>query len=360
MSSNKQPHSNNNQSGLVIHSAIQLLALSLLLAWCFLIIKPFITPLIWGAIIATALYPIHKKITVKLRGRSKLSAIFLATVFLLLIIGPIIGLLLATVDEVKVLMNFYNAGLLTVPPPNEVVKGWPVIGDSLYQYWVEASSNLTIFIAKHQDDLKPIALKLFDLLSSTTLGIIMLMVAIVISGAFLAYAEDANEFAESFFIKIAGNSGVEMTQTAAKSVRSVAKGVLGVAFIQSMLAGIGLGIAGIPFAGVWTFVSLILIVVQVGMLPVAIGVIIYIWSTGNTTTAILLTIWMVFVGTIDNILKPIFMGKGAPAPMLVVFIGSIGGFMASGFIGLFTGAIILSLSYKLLTAWLKKETIEID
>ena len=112
-----------------------------------------------------------------------------------------------------------------------------------------------------------------------------------------------------------------------------------------------------PFAGIWTLICLLLAIVQIGIFPVSIGVIIYIWGVGDTTTAVLLTIWMVFLGLIDNFLKPIMMGKGAPAPMLVVFMGTIGGFIANGFIGLFTGAIIFSVSYNLIVSWVNNKPI---
>ena len=128
------------------------------------------------------------------------------------------------------------------------------------------------------------------------------------------------------------------------------------AVIQSILAGIGFVLAGIPFAGLWILVCLILSIVQVGILPVSVGVIIYIWSAADTLTATIFTIWMVLVGISDNILKPILLGKGAPAPMLVVFLGAIGGFIATGFIGLFTGAIVLTLGYKLITGWLSPQS----
>ena len=144
-----------------------------------------------------------------------------------------------------------------------------------------------------------------------------------------------------------------MAEMAEVTVRNVAKGILGIAVVQSLLAGVGLVIAGVPFAGLWILLCLILAIVQIGILPVSIGVIIYIWGSADTLTATLLTIWMILVGVSDNILKPIMLGKGAPAPMLIVFLGAIGGFMFSGFIGLFTGAIVLSLGYKLFIGWLK-------
>jgi len=133
----------------------------------------------------------------------------------------------------------------------------------------------------------------------------------------------------------------------------VAKGVIGVAFIQGLLAGVGLVVADVPLAGLWALLGMVLCIIQIGMMPVSVGVVIYIWTVGDTTTAILLTIWMLFIGIIDNILKPIMMGVGAPVPMLVVFIGTIGGFIYNGFIGLFTGAIILTIGYQLAIGWLK-------
>jgi predicted PurR-regulated permease PerM len=114
-------------------------------------------------------------------------------------------------------------------------------------------------------------------------------------------------------------------------------------------------IAGVPLAGLWALIGMVLAIVQLGLMPVSLGVIIYIWSTADTLTAALLTAWMLFVGIVDNIIKPFMMGIGAPAPILIVFMGTIGGFILSGFIGLFTGAIILTIGYTLVTAWLTSE-----
>ena len=144
-----------------------------------------------------------------------------------------------------------------------------------------------------------------------------------------------------------------MASIAAITIRNVVRGILGVAFIQSLCAGAGFLVAGIPYAGIWTLLCLVLAIIQIGIFPIVAGVLIYIWTTDHTTTAILLTIWMIPVGLLDNILKPLMMGKGAPVPMLVIFLGSLGGFIYSGVVGLFTGAVILSLGYRLFDTWLK-------
>jgi predicted PurR-regulated permease PerM len=341
----------------VIYYSIQLLALALLLVWCFKILEPFITLLVWGSVLAITLFPLHKMLTRKLKGRNALSSTLITLVMLLVIIGPAVWLLVRTFDELREVGAAYRAGELTVPPPTENVKGWPVIGSTLYNYWYEASKNLTALIAGHREEVKSLLIRLFTLLKTTASGVLLFTLSIIVSGVLLAYAKPASVSVKALLVKIAGQRGESMTEAAELTVRNVAKGVLGVAVIQSLLAGVGFVSASIPLAGLWIIICLILAIVQIGILPVSVGVIIYIWGAADTMTATILTIWMVFVGLIDNVLKPIMLGKGAPAPMLIVFLGAIGGFILSGFIGLFTGAIVLTLGYKLVSEWLNPSSV---
>ena len=171
----------------------------------------------------------------------------------------------------------------------------------------------------------------------------------------LVYSESSVDVSKKIFYKLAGKNGDEFSSIAVVTIRNVVKGILGVAFIQSTMAGIGFFVAGVPFAGLWTVLCLILAIVQVGVGPIAIPIAIYTFSVADTTTATILAIWLVLTLLSDNILKPILLGRNAPAPMLVIFIGSIGGFIYNGFIGLFLGAVILTLGYKLFIAWLNTE-----
>ncbi len=344
----------------VIHYTLQLLALGLLLMACYFILYPFITLMVWASVLAITLYPLQKKIANRLRGRNGWAATIITILMLAILIAPAVWLLLSTVQEIKELAELYRAGQFDIPPPPENVKGWPLVGNKVFDLWASANSNLTQLITEHTDQVKVISLKFLDLLASTGKGILLFTLAVVASGVLLAYAKPSGEFAKSLFIKLLGKMGADMTDLAEVTVRNVAKGILGVAFVQSMMAGIGFVLAGIPLAGLWIVICLVLAIVQIGILPISIGVIIYIWGHGTTTTAVLLTIWMLVVGVSDNILKPIMLGKGAPVPMLVVFLGAIGGFMSSGFIGLFTGAIILSVGYKLLQGWLDSANEEVN
>lgn len=337
----------------VIFYAIQLVVLAIILVECYHILAPFINILLWGCILAITLHPIHRRLTNKLKGKKTLASIIITTTMLLLIILPATWLFLSSIEEFKEIKNAIHADELKIPTPNESVKEWPIIGTKIYDTWTELSEKKTSFIMNHKEELKPVALKIISLISSVGKSILLFIGAIIISGLLLNYSQSANNFSKTLFSKIAGEHGNDMNTTITTTVQNVAKGILGVAFLQSTLVGIGMAIAGVPLAGLWAILCLLLAIVQIGIFPVALGVIIYIWGSADTTTALLLTIWIIFLSLIDNVLKPILMGKGAPAPMLVVFVGTIGGFIANGFIGLFTGAIILTIMYNLLIKWIQ-------
>jgi predicted PurR-regulated permease PerM len=337
----------------LFNTAIQLLLVALMISWCFRILSPFVNPVAWAAILAVALYPVHRRLTNKLNGKTAWASVIITVLLLCILIVPAVWLGLSTADEVKSIIADYKAGLITIPPPRENVKGWPVIGNRAHEIWVQASEGIDSLAQKYPQKFRSALAFILGLLASTGKGLLFFTFSIIISGVFLSYADSASSFTRSLFRRLIGsNSNIDVTQIAAITIRNVVKGILGVAFIQSTLAAIGFIVAGIPAAGLWTLICLILAIIQIGILPVSICIIIYIWSTGTTLTATLLTIYLLLVGLSDNVLKPWLLGKGAPVPMLVVFLGSVGGFILSGFMGLFTGAVILSLGYKLFYMWL--------
>ena len=138
---------------------------------------------------------------------------------------------------------------------------------------------------------------------------------------------------------------------AGATIRTVSQGVIGVAVLQSLLAGIGLKIAGIPNAGVLAFAILVLGIVQIGSAPILLPVVIWVWTAKDVGTAVLITIYLVLVGVSDNVLKPMLMGRGLSTPVLVIFIGVMGGTLAHGIVGLFIGPIILAVAWELMMAW---------
>jgi predicted PurR-regulated permease PerM len=196
--------------------------------------------------------------------------------------------------------------------------------------WLGASQNLESALIKLGPQLKDIGLWLVSTMGDMGMGLVMFVVSII----------------------IAGERGPGLAELAASSVQSVTRGVLGVALIQSLLAGLGMLVVGVPAAGLWTLLILILAVMQLPSMLVLIPVIIYVFSTSSTVVAVLFTIWAVLIGLSDNVLKPLLMGQGSSVPMLVLFMGSLGGFMVSGILGLFVGAVVLSLGYTVFMAWI--------
>jgi predicted PurR-regulated permease PerM len=342
------------KSSQIIHICLQLLALAFLLGWCFNILAPFFNPIIWAAILAVSLYPIHQKLKRKLKGKGVLAAIILTTLIfgLLIFLGGWLGI--KTGVEIKTEISNYQNGTLKVPPPPVSVKDWPLIGDKAYQVWMQLTEGVKTLVQKYPDEIRALGSYSLQLLATTGKGIFIFAIAILISGVFLAYSEASSKFARKLFNRLINSSKFDMAAIAAVTIRNVVKGILGVSIIQSVCAGIGFAVAGIPYPGVWTLLCLIFAIIQIGIFPIVFAILIYVWAQDHTMTAVLLTIWLIPVGFLDNILKPLLMGRGAPVPMLIIFLGSLGGFMYSGFIGLFTGAVILSLGYRLFDVWLNE------
>jgi len=354
MNNSEQFNSFTARSRQIIHLSIQMLALAFLIIWCFQILSPFFTPIIWAAILAVALFPMHQKLKKLLKGRGVLAAILITAVFLIFFISVVSWLGFRTGSEIKDKITSFQEGNLKIPPPSEKVKEWPLIGRTAFQAWTQLSRGVENFLQQYPEQVKSASNYILELVTTSGKAIVLFIFSIVISGVFLCYAEESAEYAKKFFGRLINSTQFDTSSIAAITIRNVVRGILGVALIQSLCAGAGFFVAGIPYAGIWTLLCLILAIVQIGIVPVTLGVLIYIWTVGNTTTAILLTIWMIPVGLLDNILKPIMMGKGAPVPMLIIFLGSLGGFMYSGFVGLFTGAVVLSLGYRLFDIWLKE------
>ena len=348
----------NNQSNSTVYEVtIRLLVLLFIIAWCLMIMYPFANIILWSLILALALYPLHQYLVRKFGAKPKLAATIIVTSILILIILPAGLLTISLFEEVKVLREHYQTGTLTIPPPTERVKDWPLIGESLYHTWQTASENLAQTIAKYRNDLLEVGKKIASSILSTAGSLVKFVISLIVAGILLNLTR-AGEEIRKFFRKLAGVRGDEFADITLQTVGNVVKGVLGVALILALLHGIALMLSGIPFAGILTLVILILAILQIPTFIVTIPIIIYLFANNSTTYAAIWTVIFLLLGFSDNLLKPVLLGKGAAVPMVVIFIGVIGGFILSGFIGLFTGAIVLSLGYKLFIGWMNdgKET----
>jgi predicted PurR-regulated permease PerM len=339
----------------VLEAAIRIGLLALLVLWCFNIVRPFILPALWGAIFAVALYPSFIKLQTLLGGRPKLAATLMTLVALALLIIPTVILSQSLVENAHKLSKEIEAETLTIPPPSEKVKEWPIIGRWLDKTWRLASTNLDAALDKFTPQLKAGGRKLLSFAAGVGAEILMIVIAVIIAGAMMVYARNGTQAMETIAGRLVGEKGgTDIVHLIVATIRSVAQGVLGVALIQSILAGIGMMVVGVPFTGLWTFVVLVLAIVQLPTILVLGPIVLFVFSTAETTPAVIFAIWSVMVGVSDTFLKPLFLGRGMDIPMLVILLGAIGGMVLSGIIGLFVGAVVLAVGYKLFVAWLEQ------
>jgi predicted PurR-regulated permease PerM len=336
---------------LAIDTVIRIGILFALVSFCFDILRPFIYPIIWGMIIAAATHGTHQKLQTALGGRNKLAATLVTLIMLTVLIVPVIVLAESMAEGITALADEVQAGTLKVPPPPETIKTWPLVGEQLDAIWQRATKNIAAVVKQFAPQFKAIGSWLLSAAAGAGVGILQFIFAIIISGIFLATSKASSSALKAFATRLAGNKGMEFVDIAGKSVNGVTRGILGVALIQAILAGIAFLVVGIPGAGLWAFFTLLLAVIQVGILPVTLPAVLYVFSVSEPVTAVLFTIWIVIVSVMDNVLKPLLMGKGAAVPIPIIFLGAIGGFIAAGIIGLFIGAIVLSIGYTLYLTW---------
>ena len=330
---------------------IRISLLTLMGVSCFLLLRPFLNLIITGIILAVAISPGYHMLTKVLRGRGKLAAVLCTILLLAVILLPALLLAGTLADGIRNIAHQLQAGQLTIPPPPPSLDRLPLVGQKLKEFWNLCSTNLSEAVSRLAPQIKEGIPALVS--ASVGIGGVLLnfLIAILLAGFLLATSERSVRFADRIFDRIFDDQGPEFEQLVASTIRSVTNGILGVAVIQSLFASLGFWIIGLPGAGLWAFMFLVTSILQVGVV-VLVPAVLYAFATYPTSHAVLFLIWCIIVGIMDNILKPILLGRGSKVPMAVIFLGVLGGFVAMRLIGLFVGAIILSVGYKLFIAWL--------
>ena len=339
----------------IIQLVIRLGLLAFLVYWTFVLIRPFVPVLAWSIVLAVALYPVFDLLSRLLGGRPKLAAAILTLVNLGIVIGPATWLGLSALDGVREFAGNLGSGSLVVPSPPEGVKNWPLVGPQLYELWAQASSNVRAALREVAPYLKPVAGTMLALAGNAGVGTLKFLLSVALAGFLFPHGSQLAAAGRGFLYRVVPEQSEHFLELGGATIRAVSQGVIGVAIVQSLLAGIGFKLAGVPSAGLLAFAVLILTIVQIGAAIVLFPVIIWIWTDKDFTTALLLTLFLGIVGVLDNILKPLVMGRGLTTPALVIFVGVIGGTLAHGIVGLFIGPIILSLAWELTVAWIRTD-----
>ncbi len=329
-----------------------------LIIWCFNIVSPFIPLILWGGIIAVAVYPFQLLLLKRLPDRRLLAATSVTLLLLFALIVPSVMLSTTMVESGGAIAEKLSDDSVKIPAPPESIKDWPIIGKKLDSFWQLASRNLEEALAKLKPQFEVMGKWLLKAAAGAGITILQFLFSILIAGAFLFQAEISNQAARKIAARIAGTQGDTLVSLTVATIRSVAQGVLGIALIQSILSGLGMLVVGVPAAGLWALLVLILAVVQLPPTLVLIPVIAYVFYDASTVTAVIFAVYATFVATCDTWLKPLLLGRGVETPMLVVLLGAIGGMITEGVIGLFIGAVVLSLGYKYFIIWLDVDAQE--
>jgi len=335
--------------------AIRLGIVAFILIWCFQILSPFLSLILWGAIIAVSVYSPFIKLSEKLNGSTTKASVIMTGAAIVTIILPLIFLSGSLIDGASNLAEGIKSGTLEISAPAESVKSWPVVGEKAFTAWSDASTNASSFAQEHKEQLKAIGHKLAAVAAGVGAGIGQFIVSLIIAGAFLAYDKSVIPAIRSFMRRLANDKGDSMLTLVVATIRSITVGVIGIALFQGITAGIVMMIAGVPAAGLIAFIIFVTAIAQIPTLVLALPIIAYQYSAVDPTSATIFMVAMLVVGLSDNVLKPLLLGRGVDAPMLVILLGAIGGMLLSGVVGLFTGSVILALGYSLLTSWLRNE-----
>ena len=243
---------------------------------------------------------------------------------------------------------------LQIPPPKPGVAEWPVVGPKIHAYWQQAHDNLPALVKSLQPKIGELAKGALAMVASIGGGILAFVAAFIIAGIIMAFGEAGDRASRAIFARVFGfERGDEFTVLSVATIRAVAQGVIGIAFIQAILVGLCLLVAGVPLAGVLAVVVLVLGIAQVPALIVTLPAIAYLWMSGGygTGAAALYSVLLFVAGMADNVLKPLMLGRGVDAPMPVILLGALGGMAAAGILGLFVGAVLLALGYQIFMSW---------
>lgn len=328
-----------------------------LAVYCYHIFEPFIGLMLWSVILAVALNPLHALMTRRMGGKSGRAATLLILAILLGVLIPTARLAFSFADSTTELIRGMQSGTLQVPAPNASVQEWPIVGENLYSLWSTAHTDLGSLVTKYEPKIREFSKQALEYAASVGTAIVMFLVSLVLAGILMAHGESGHASAKAIASRMAGRAkGEALVDLSTATIRAVAQGVIGIACGQALLMGAGFMLAGIPAAGILALLVLLLGILQIPAMLISLPAILYVFYTQDSTpVAILFTVYILVAGSMDNILKPLLLGRGVDAPMPVILLGALGGMATGGIIGLFLGSVMLALGYQLFMAWVYEE-----
>ncbi|MGV8918862.1 MAG: AI-2E family transporter [Pseudomonas sp.] len=334
--------------------------IAMLVVFSYQVFQPFLELMLWSVILAVTLYPLQRWLQARLGLRDGRAATLIVVVALLLLLVPVYLLALSLSDSLDALVILLKSGDWSLPAPPDSVAGWPLVGPRLHAAWLSASGDLTSALHRLLPHLKGSGRALLGALANISAALLLFIAALIIAGICMAFGENGLSAAQRIAARVSGpERGPHIVKLCTSTIRAVAQGVIGIAFIQMLLVGVGFVAIGVPGAGILAFVVLLLGIVQLPATLITVPVIVYVFSTqGFDVATIVFAVYSVVAGLADNVLKPLLLGRGVDVPMPVVLFGALGGMVVKGIIGLFLGPVILAVAYKLFWLWVDEQRQE--
>ncbi len=339
----------------LIDTIIRIGLIVVLVVLCYRVVAPFVSLILWALILAVALYPAHQALARRLGGRQGTSASLIVLIAMLVIGLPTALLGGSFAGHLHDAYSAFQNDSMTMRKPDPAVAEWPIVGPQVNTLWNSAADDLPGFLGANKVPLEKLSRHAFSVAANTAGAIAVFLGSLIIAGIVMAYGEAGSDAIRRILWRLTDpDRGSRLQRLTTATIRSVATGVIGVAFIQALLLGIGFLAAGIPAAGVLAFIVLLVGIAQLPALIVSLPAIGYIWWTGDssTTSNVVFSLYLIIAGMADNVLKPLLLGRGVDAPMPVILIGALGGMVTGGIIGLFAGAVVLAVSYQLFMEWI--------
>ena len=328
-----------------------------LIAASLWIMRPFLPAVIWATLVVVATWPMMLGIQARLWGKRSLAVAVMTTILLLVLIVPLTLAIAALVENADRIAGWSKQLAETqVPPPPDWVAGLPVIGSKLQQFWQQfVAEGLQDFAVRLAPYATVIGTWFANQMGSFGKVLFQFLLTVLIAAIMYSGGESAAAWLKRFGARLGGQRGESVVVLASQAIRGVALGVVVTAVVQSVLGGIGLAIAGVPMAAVLTALMFMLCIAQLGPLLVLIPAVGWMYWSGDNTWGTVLLIWSLIIGSIDNVLRPYLIKKGADLPLLLIFAGVIGGLITLGLVGIFVGPVVLAVGYTLIDAWIKED-----
>src|SRR5574343_1064684 len=318
------------------------------------VLRPFLAASVWAAMLVVATWPMFVSLEARLGNRRGIAVAIMSVGMLLLLVLPL-WLAVDTLLEHSEALSAAGKSVADhgLPSPPDWVRALPVVGERLAAAWRQLGAGGAAGIMAKATPYAADAGK-WVLAQVGGIGgmLIQFLLIVVISAIFYSSGEAWARMARRFGSRLAGERGEKSIILAGQAIRGVALGVGVTAIVQTVLGGLGLAVAGVPFASLLSAVMLMLCIAQIGPMLVLLPAVGWMYWSGDTGWATALLVWSLIVGTLDNFLRPMLIKRGAGLPLLLIFAGVIGGMLSFGLIGIFVGPVVLAVTWTLMQAWI--------